>query len=121
MPHGFGFQVGRKLAEDVFAASVLIVDDMPLMQKMIGITLQKAGFTNLLYADDGDVALDMVAAERPDLVILDINMPRVSGYEVCKALRANAAHQNLYNLLPRRLKNGLQCLNQVRLILCPSL
>lgn len=83
------------LLGDVFTASILIVDDMVLMQKMIGQCLSRAGYTNLSYASDGDEALKIIEKKCPDLVVLDLNMPKVSGYEVCRTLRANPDYKNL--------------------------
>ena len=71
----------------ILDASILIVDDMAIMRKMIAITLKNAGYHNLTEAEDGDEALDKINASPPDIVILDINMPRMDGYAVCRALR----------------------------------
>jgi DNA-binding response OmpR family regulator/anti-sigma regulatory factor (Ser/Thr protein kinase) len=78
------------VADEVRAAKILVVDDMPLMRTMIGTCLKKGGFTNIAYAEDGAEALERVAADMPDLLVLDLNMPKVSGYEVCRSLRAQA-------------------------------
>ena len=85
----------QSLMGDVYSAQILVVDDMKLMRQMIGMSLQKSGYNNIIYASDGDEALETIAAEMPDLVILDLNMPRVSGYEVCKVLRKNPKTQSL--------------------------
>lgn len=79
------------LPEGVSSAQILVVDDMPLMRKMIGMCLHRGGFANVSYAEDGDDALKQIAQSVPDLVILDINMPRLSGYDVCRKLRADPA------------------------------
>lgn len=79
----------QELMQSVYAARILIVDDMALMRQMIGMCLSRGGYQNLLYAADGDEALEMVAKEAPDILVLDLNMPRVSGYEVCRELRAD--------------------------------
>ncbi len=83
------------LPEGVSSAHILVVDDMPLMRKMIGMCLHRGGFANVSYAEDGDDALKQIASSMPDLVILDINMPRLSGYDVCRQLRAEPATANL--------------------------
>jgi len=79
----------QELMQSVYAARILIVDDMALMRQMIGMCLSRGGYQNLLYAADGDEALEIVAKEAPDILVLDLNMPRVSGYEVCRELRAD--------------------------------
>ncbi|MBO6503335.1 MAG: SpoIIE family protein phosphatase [Kordiimonadaceae bacterium] len=85
----------KALPEGVSSAHILVVDDMPLMRKMIGMCLERGGFHNISFAEDGDEALDQIAESQPDLVILDLNMPRVSGYDVCKQLRADDRTANL--------------------------
>lgn len=84
-----------ELAAEIRSARILIVDDMALMRRIIGQCLEKGGFTNLDYAEDGQDALNRIEADMPDLVVLDLNMPRVSGYEVCRMLRANEATASL--------------------------
>ncbi len=78
-----------ELAAEIRAATILIVDDMSVMRQIIGRCLEQAGFTELFYAEDGQEALDFIAETPPDLLILDLNMPRVTGYDVCKILRAD--------------------------------
>ncbi|NVJ98319.1 MAG: SpoIIE family protein phosphatase [Alphaproteobacteria bacterium] len=84
-----------ELAAEIRGAKILIVDDMALMRRMIGHCLEKGGFTNLYYAEDGQHALDLIDEDIPDLVVLDLNMPRVSGYDVCRMLRKQEATANL--------------------------
>ena len=88
-------ETNSAIADDVLASSILVVDDMALMRQMIGLCLSKADFTNVSFASDGDEALDHIQANQPDLVILDLNMPKVSGYDVCRTLRADPAMANL--------------------------
>lgn len=67
--------------------SILIVDDDPHIRQLLAFALTKAGL-EAREAEDGEAALEAVAANAPDLVILDINMPRLNGLEVCRRLRA---------------------------------
>jgi DNA-binding response OmpR family regulator len=67
---------------------VLVVDDHAPMRTLCRISLEAAGF-RVLEAADGDEALASVAAEPPSLILLDIMMPRVSGWEVVAALLAD--------------------------------
>lgn len=85
----------KELMQSVFGARVLVVDDMALMRQMIGMCLTRGGYTNIMFANDGDEALQMVEAEAPDILVLDLNMPRVSGYEVCRALRGDPRYEDL--------------------------
>ena len=73
---------------------ILVVDDEPDVVDLITHALGGEGF-EVLRAYDGISALDMVEAERPDLVLLDIMMPMMSGYEVCEQLKANPQTQGI--------------------------
>jgi class 3 adenylate cyclase len=66
----------------------LVVDDTPLNVKLLGDLLKGSGY-DVVTAASGRAALALVEKERPDLVLLDIVMPEMSGYEVCRQLRAN--------------------------------
>lgn len=68
---------------------ILIVDDDIDSLKLIGLMLKRQGY-QVLAANTGGQALAKVAADLPDLVILDVMMPDMNGYEVCRRLRANA-------------------------------
>lgn len=68
---------------------VLLVDDDPHIRALLAFAFDKAGFT-VEEAGDGEEALGAVARQAPDLVVLDINMPRMDGLEVCRRLRASS-------------------------------
>lgn len=70
--------------------TVLIADDEPILLETIAYNLQKEGY-NVLTADDGESAL-LQARHRPQLIVLDMMMPKLSGLAVCRALRKNASH-----------------------------
>jgi adenylate cyclase len=71
-------------------ARMLIVDDTPLNLKLLGDLLQAKGYA-VTTASDGEEALARLAADMPDIVLLDVMMPGLSGYDVCRRIRANAA------------------------------
>jgi adenylate cyclase len=70
--------------------TVLVVDDLPQNVRLLEATLAPRGY-RVASADSGREALERVAAEPVDLVLLDILMPEMDGYEVCRALRADKA------------------------------
>ena len=67
---------------------ILIVDDDPHIRQVLSFALGKAGMQTS-EAPDGESALGAIAAQRPDLVVLDINMPRMNGLDVCRKLRTS--------------------------------
>ena len=72
---------------EAMSRTILIVDDDPHIRQLLAFALGKAGLETR-EAEDGEAALASVAASPPDLVVLDINMPRLTGLEVCRRLRA---------------------------------
>ena len=75
-------------------STVLVVDDQLSHREMISDLLKGSGLKVMVAADGAD-ALSQVEAHCPDLVILDIVMPGINGYEVCRRLPSNPANQNL--------------------------
>ena len=67
--------------------SIMVVDDEPATRMMLQMMLQIDGFT-VLEAEDGVDALEQIQERPPDLLILDVMMPRMGGIELCKILRA---------------------------------
>jgi DNA-binding response OmpR family regulator len=76
------------------ARSVLVVDDEPMARSMLRLILVRAGF-EVREAEDGKAALSEVDRSLPDLMILDIMMPGIDGFEVCERLRADESTNNL--------------------------
>ncbi|MDP3062591.1 MAG: response regulator [Chloroflexota bacterium] len=70
---------------------VLIADDEAAVVKLLLTTLGDDDRYRLLVARDGEEALQIARQEKPDLVFLDILMPKVDGFRVCRALKANPA------------------------------
>ncbi|MCL7453459.1 MAG: response regulator transcription factor [Anaerolineae bacterium] len=68
------------------SARILIVDDEPPIVDMLAYNLKRANY-EVLIARDGQQALDKARREQPDLIILDLMLPRLDGLEVCRALR----------------------------------
>ncbi|NNF97829.1 MAG: response regulator [Desulfobacteraceae bacterium] len=68
---------------------VLVVDDSTTDLKLISGFLSSAGYT-VIKAVDGEDALKMVQQENPDLVVLDIIMPKINGFDVCRKIKTSA-------------------------------
>lgn len=73
---------------------ILIVDDEPNIVISLEFLMKKEGF-QIAVASDGEEALAKVASFAPDLLLLDVMMPKKSGFEVCEALRADPANSAL--------------------------
>ncbi len=73
---------------------ILVVDDSPTVRKLISAKLEKSGHL-VVCASDGVEALEHIENGLPDLVLLDITMPRMDGYEVCRQIRSNPQAKEL--------------------------
>ena len=76
------------------AKKILIVDDEPNLVKLLESRLKVNGY-DVISAFDGQQGLDKVRQDKPDLVILDLMLPQLHGYEVCRQLRTDAVHKNI--------------------------
>ena len=72
------------------AARVLVVDDEPMVREVLARYLEQAGFA-VSTAEDGEEALTAFSAEQPDLVLLDLMLPRIDGFEVFRRMRAGSS------------------------------
>lgn len=70
---------------------ILLVDDHPKLLYHLKLTLEETGEYEVLTALDGDEALDLLRAQPVDLIVADIGMPRVNGYQLYEQVRCNAA------------------------------
>lgn len=68
------------------SSRILIVEDNPLNMKLMAMTLVSKGY-NLLKATDGEEALALAEKERPDLIVMDMQLPKLNGFETTKKLR----------------------------------
>jgi two-component system chemotaxis response regulator CheY len=82
----------QKISESPMSKRILTIDDSKTMRDMLMLTLAEAGF-DVLQAVDGQDGLDVLVKEQVDVVITDINMPRMDGYEVIRQLRRNPDHK----------------------------
>ena len=75
-------------------AKILIVDDDPNLMMCTQEILQTAGYL-VMTASTGQMALDWLANSRPDLVLLDVGLPDMTGIEVCKKIKSNSATRRI--------------------------
>lgn len=73
---------------------VLTVDDSRTMREMVSFTLRGAGF-DVLEAGDGQIALDVLAKNKVDLILADLNMPNMDGLTLIKRVRAGGDHRTV--------------------------
>ena len=74
--------------------TILLIDDEPSLLKTLGRRLQRGGF-GVLTADSGEEGLRVAEAQVPDLILLDIMMPKMKGRDVCARLKANPTTQHI--------------------------
>ena len=73
---------------------ILVVDDFATMRRIIKNILTQLGFKNIIEADDGTTALDVLKSEKIGLIVSDWNMPKMTGLDLLKAVRADASLAN---------------------------
>ncbi|MCO6487145.1 MAG: response regulator [Phaeodactylibacter sp.] len=74
-------------------AKVLLVDDEPHILVALEFLVTKEGY-QAFKAENGDQALQLMAAQKPDIVVLDVMMPGMNGFEVARKIRANAQYDH---------------------------
>jgi len=74
----------------ILSKKILVVDDEEVTTELAKTFLEHHGF-EVVCAFDGEEALKLAQSERPDLILLDVMLPKVDGFEVCKRLKANKA------------------------------
>jgi len=87
-------------------ARILAVDDSPTILEMIKAILLAGGY-EVITASDGTEALETARAEKPDLILLDVMLPKLDGYRVCRLLKfdQNYKHDTDSSCSPRRARN----------------
>jgi DNA-binding response OmpR family regulator len=83
-----GYNRVKELETRSTVAKILIVDDEPNIREVVELYLRRAGHT-IVSATDGEEALEVFEESKPDLVVLDLMLPKMSGLEVCRRMRAN--------------------------------
>ncbi|HKL81637.1 MAG TPA: response regulator [Desulfobacter sp.] len=72
---------------------ILIIDDFATMRRILKNILKQLGFKNLVEADDGTTALNILESQKIDLIISDWNMPKMTGLELLKKVRASTEYK----------------------------
>jgi DNA-binding response OmpR family regulator len=75
-------------------ASILIADDDPNILRALAFLMREEGH-DVSIATDGEAALAMIAEAPPELILLDVMMPKRNGYDVCRAIRLDPRHKDL--------------------------
>ncbi len=73
---------------------ILIAEDERDIRELISFTLEFEGY-DVIMAPNGEDALELVFKERPDLVLLDVRMPRLDGYEVCRSIKHDVTIEHI--------------------------
>lgn len=76
------------------AKKILLVDDEPDIISMLKLRLEASGY-DVITAADGNIAYDKARSEMPDLVILDLMLPGMDGYQVCRLLKFNEKYRHI--------------------------
>lgn len=78
--------------------TVLIVDDSADLRELVRLTIARGPY-RILEAADGEEALAAAAADRPDLILLDVELPKLDGFAVCRRLKGDAATRSIKVLM----------------------
>jgi len=98
---------GSLVSQDL-SRLVLVVEDEPDIRSMVAEHLQEAGF-DVCQAQTGEIAMQVIRERLPGVVCLDLNLPRISGYEVCEQIRADLALKDV-SILITSARNSLDAM-----------
>ena len=104
----------EEIQSEFARAHIVIVDDDPTNRVLLRNVCEKIGIGIIDEAEDGVVALELITRFQPDLILLDIRMPRMDGFELMRHLRANPAFERLSILVQTGLQSEddrVQCFN----------
>lgn len=76
------------------ARTVLVVDDSPTVRKLVEMSLERNGF-RVVHAFDGVAAIKEIARQNPSLILMDVNMPRLDGYQLCKLVKKHETTRHI--------------------------
>ena len=81
--------------EQLLNATIVMVDDEPITMEVVKVFLEEAGYRNFVLIDKSSEAMAALEHQRPDLLLLDLNMPQVSGFDILKAIRTHPKLKHL--------------------------
>ena len=81
--------------EQLFNATIFMVDDEPITMEVVQVFLEEAGYRNFVLIENSSEAIAALERRRPDLLLLDLIMPKVSGFDILKAVRAHPKLKHL--------------------------
>lgn len=82
------------MGEPLQGTRILIVDDEPFIVETVRFALERAGYT-CLAADNGEDALKIAREENPGLILLDIMLPKLNGYQICRLLKFDERYRHI--------------------------
>lgn len=74
--------------------TVLVVDDSPTVRKLVEMSLTRNGF-QVVHAFDGVAAIKEIARQNPSLILMDVNMPRLDGYQLCRLVKKHETTRHI--------------------------
>lgn len=77
---------------------ILVCDDEPYILESVAYIIEKEGY-EVLTAEDGEEGLNTARTEKPSLIFLDVMMPKMTGYEVCEALKSDPETKNIHIIM----------------------
>jgi two-component system KDP operon response regulator KdpE len=89
------------------SATILIVDDEPVVRALLRAALEPAG-SRIIEAVDGEAALDTAWEERPDVIVLDVGLPGLSGLDVCRAVKTHLPPPRVMLITGNRYAPGVE-------------
>lgn len=93
---------------------ILFVEDEPDLQRTMGVVLDKAGFL-VLKALDGELGLKLAQKEKPDVILLDLILPKMDGFRVLAALKADASTKHIPVIVLTNLEGSVDVEKALRL------
>lgn len=96
-----GYGTGDVREEAVNPFTVLVIDDSKTVRRSAATLLEQAGY-RVMTASDGFEALGMIADDKPDLILLDVMMPRLDGYQTCALIK----HHRVFGQIPVIMLSG---------------